>query len=44
MIVLEGKFVFRYLSLKEKVRRVEENMIQDIENGNFIFGLYLRYY
>lgn len=43
MIILEGKPVSRHLSLKEKARRAEENMLQDIENGNFTPGPYLRY-
>lgn len=44
MILLEGKPVSRHLSLKEKARRAEENMLQDIENGNFTPGPYLRYH
>lgn len=43
MIILEGKPVSRHLSLKEKARHAEENMLQDIENGNFTPGPYLRY-
>lgn len=37
----KGKPVSRHLSLKEKARRAEENMLQDIENGNFTPGPYL---
>ncbi|XP_022336709.2 uncharacterized protein LOC111132656 isoform X3 [Crassostrea virginica] len=37
----KGKPVSRHLSLKEKARLAEENMLQDIENGNFTPGPYL---
>ncbi|XP_062621332.1 uncharacterized protein LOC134282921 [Saccostrea cucullata] len=36
-----GKPLSRHLSLREKARLAEENMLQDIENGNFTPGPYL---